>query len=265
MCSPLTDSRCARPARRIASASRSLIAPSSPVASAAAMPPRLPPSRSVICAVRRRRRLPSAAPGDTSSTGANPRPVAPIPANHAARAKSYAPGTDAAAGGISRARSRIRAASPSPFGTSSVARLTRTRGGSPIPGSLWIVSRTRSRATSASIPTTRPVTTATTGRASTGAATCSARHHAVATPAAIRTPPTATLCAARPPRPIAAAAQAMASAASIAAIHWFGSGIRNQPPAPVPNATGTHKAIRSRSACSHASTRSRNRCHPWGI
>ena len=48
MCNPLTDSRCASPARRIASESSSVIAPTSPVASAAAIPPALPSSRLTI-------------------------------------------------------------------------------------------------------------------------------------------------------------------------------------------------------------------------
>ncbi|NIJ64130.1 hypothetical protein FHR20_001061 [Sphingomonas leidyi] len=88
-CNPLTERRCARPERCIASTSASAIAPSSPVASAEAMPPPLPGIRDWICAESAARRsAPDASAGATTSTGAKPLPVAPRPLNHAARAKS---------------------------------------------------------------------------------------------------------------------------------------------------------------------------------
>ncbi len=71
---------------RIASASACVIAPVSPVASADAMPPALPAIRAVICAPSRARRPVCSCGGVSIVTGAKPRPVAPIPANHATRA-----------------------------------------------------------------------------------------------------------------------------------------------------------------------------------
>ena len=88
MCSPLTDNRCASPALRIASASGSAIAPTSPVAKAAAMPPALPGNRLMICADSRARTRPAAGSLSSTTTGPRLRPIAPMPLNHAARAAS---------------------------------------------------------------------------------------------------------------------------------------------------------------------------------
>ena len=88
-CRPLMDSKCASPARRIASASPSVIAPVSPVTSAVAIPPALPDNCPSIWRVSRTR-IPSDVPpaAAITRTGAKPRPVAPICANQAVCAKS---------------------------------------------------------------------------------------------------------------------------------------------------------------------------------
>ena len=95
MCSPDTESRCARPESRIAAMSAAGMALCPPVSSAtetapapagiaaatrASMPPRSPAS----CGG-------PASPGVTSA-GPSAKPLPPSPENHAARWKSHAPG-----------------------------------------------------------------------------------------------------------------------------------------------------------------------------
>ena len=128
-CSPLIDSKWVSPASRIASSSRSGMAPRSPLASVAAIAPGVPSSRLRTCADSRRwieatvRR--DRGGGVTNSTSPTTDPVADSPSNQARRAKLYAPGTIGGDGGISRADSRTRAPSRKPGRSFASGRFTR--------------------------------------------------------------------------------------------------------------------------------------------
>ncbi len=207
-----------------------------------------------MCAESRARRsAPGGSPPAVTVTGASPRPVAPIPENHATRAKSYAPGTEGGGGGISRARRLTVAPRASPAGTSFAARLTRTRGGRSGRPTGASRTRTSSRAGSCSTRSTRAVIVTSAGRASTGAATRSARHHTKAHPAAIASAPISAARPARPPLDIASPISASAPLATRNQRQSCASGSTNHAAIPAPSATGSHRISWSRSASSQRS------------
>ncbi|NIJ64129.1 hypothetical protein FHR20_001060 [Sphingomonas leidyi] len=101
---------------------------------------------------------------------------------------------------------------------------------------------------------TRPVISTTAGRASTGAATCSARHQISAHPATRASPPSSST---RPSRPGSTSpSSATAPAASRNAIQRVASESRNQAVIPPPSATGSQSGNCARSASSQRSTAS---------
>jgi hypothetical protein len=184
---PLTDSRWARPERRIASASASSTEPWSPVASAVAIPPSLASWRGYGCRgggaveaglVRGRRMV----------TSPSALPVAPRPMNQASRAKSWVPGSAIGIGGASRARRRTIAPTPS-AGAEASRHLPAARD----PQAWRKVgsrgARVRRRlplATSRSAFSTSASKAAIRGRSRRGAATSTLRHQMSAQPSARR-------------------------------------------------------------------------------
>ncbi len=101
-------------------------------------------------------------------------------------------------------------------------------------------TRTRSRAGSGSTPSTRAVNVTIAGRASTGAATLSARHHASPIPNAAVSAPIASARLARSCRASAIPVSPSAPSASIATNHCAGCSSTNQAVIPAPSATGSH-------------------------
>lgn len=241
-CSPLIDNRCARPERRIASASSSLIAPRSPVASVAAIAPADPPTCSRTCADSRARIVPPGCPaGLSTSISPKARPVAPSPSNHATRSKSQAPGTAGGAGAINRARSRNTAPLAMPSTIAVSATLTRSIGGRSGASIGAIRKRTIWRAGKASTRSTVPVKFATTGRASTGSATRSARNQISAHPNASASAPIPSARMARPPRGSINAPTPSAQPIRITALQAAACGSANHRMTPVPIITGSHR------------------------
>lgn len=254
------DSKCARPASRIACASFCAIAPMSPVANATAMPEVLPESLPRICSDRSARHAARTSPPEpesSTSTGASTLPDAERPANHADRAKSYPPGSNGGAGGVNLARKRISAPSVTDLcrlfvaGVSSPAipirygKFTRTLMARPVPGSRMATTNLRCRTAGwSSTASTRPVKIPETGRPIGAAPTNSDRAQMVRQPNVKATviDRIASRKSGKLARPCRQTLTAIAIDAQIAqnAIHQGRPGIANHPAIPAPKPTASH-------------------------